>query len=262
MGGHPAGARPLHTTQAVCRVTEQAPPSANRRVRIRELRLCRPWPSEAPGSQPPLPDSGTRRKGRLGPPAHWARTSGSPQRHTSTYRCLLLREGPGRSRDSKPGGTERGAPLGSAGAPQPRPAGKASSSRAPLASFILMSAPCWSNTDPPPPQPAGCQLPPPQLSSKSPFGERGWGTASQSEGRRTRCIPAQGLQRQGCLIKDELHFHQRIEKIDSQGCIVIIWFLKKRGWHRGWGWAGHSATWAISDETARRSSTIKLGEQN
>lgn len=88
------------------------------------------------------------------------------------------------------------------------------------------------------------------------------GTASRREGRRTRCISARGLRRRGCLIKAELHFHQRIEKTDSQGRTVIIWLLQKRGWRRGWGWAGHRATGAISDKIARRRFTIKLGEQN
>lgn len=99
---------------------------------------------------------------------------------------------------------------------------------------------------------AGCQLSF-QLSSKSPFG----GIISQSDGRVTKCIPAQSLQQQGCLIKNELHFHQHIEKIDSQGRIVIILFLKQKG--VAWGWAGHRATWAIND---KRKEALQLSWEN
>lgn len=113
--------------------------------------------------------------------------------------------------------------------------------------------------DPPVVPPAGktqqeaiCQLSF-QLSSKSPFG----GIISQSDGRVTKCIPARSLQQQGCLIKNELHFHQHIGKIDSQDCIVIILFLKQKG--VAWGWAGHRATSAISDE---RKEVLQLSWEN
>lgn len=103
-------------------------------------------------------------------------------------------------------------------------------------SFLACSAVKASSYEAPPaslpgvppagkPQPqAGCQLPP----SSSPPKVLLRGIASQSEDRITKCIPAQSLQQQGCLIKNELHFHQHRE-IDSQGRTVIILFLKQKG---------------------------------
>ena len=69
-----------------------------------------------------------------------------------------------------------------------------------------------------------------------------------------------GLKRQGCLIKDELHFHQRIEKIDSQGHTVIIWLLKKRGWR--WGGGGQDTEPLRRSVTRQQEEALQLSWEN